>query len=67
MDIIKIIITISIIVAIFIYLKKYTLYRCPHCQSKHIYKMKGRLDDDGKQIYHCYTCEQEYVNKHGRL
>jgi len=63
MDIVGTIIIVSIVVGIFIYIRKYTMIRCPKCQSKNITKLKNETDSDGKQLYFCQDCNDRIPDR----
>lgn len=44
-----------IVAGIFFFLKKFTVYRCPKCQSRHVVKVN---DENAKQNEISYFCQE---------
>lgn len=45
-----------IVGGIFFFLKKFTVYRCPKCHSRHIVKIKDEESKSDKLSYLCQEC-----------
>lgn len=50
------IILILIIVGTYLFLKFFTVYRCPFCQSRYINRKKNMEEEKGYKIYQCSAC-----------
>ena len=59
----NIIVLILLIVGTYLFLKFFTVHRCPYCQSRYINRYKNMETDKNTKVYVCSACGQIYEKK----